>query len=319
MEAQPLVIGVDIGGTHTKIGLVNPKGACLASSRFDTPRTDFKDFLHTLKKNVDELSPQVSAHTVVGLSVGAPSVNSLSQCVISPPNLPWPEQTPLLEELKALFGLPVLLLNDADAAALGELRYGKAQGLKDFAYITLGTGLGSSFVVQGRLLEGAYGVAAELGHVCFRKGGRRCRCGKRGCLETYVSARGLKRTLLQVWGEESIHTAMTSKKIDKLKTKTIVAAAQGGDPIAKQALSQTGTWLGEALANVLNVTGSAAVFVAGGLAKSASLFLPVAQESMNAALLPALRGKIRLEASSLLDNNPAILGSAHHFFSTQKI
>ena len=314
---EALVIALDIGGTHTKAGLVSYSGKCLASERFDTPGTDFEDFMQQLQQALAPLQAE-AAEKLIGIAAAAPSVNSRSGCVHQPPNLPWPAKTALGEQLQRKFGYPSVLINDAEAAALGELVYGKAKNVQDFIYITLGTGLGAAIVANGALLEGANGVAAELGHVCFRKNGRHCHCGKRGCLETYVSATALRRTFLQLCGEESSYRSSINKKLHKLKAKSIIQAAVAGDPLAQQSLEQTANWLGEALANVINLTGSAAIFVAGGLAKSAELFFPTTKQALETELLPALRNKVELQVSGLLATNPAILGAAYHFFKTQK-
>ena len=313
---EELVIALDIGGTHTKAGLVNREGKCLLSTRFDTPSTNFQDFLKELEHSIAPLQEE-KAHRIVGLSVAVPSVN-VRGFVLSPPNLPWPTRTPLVKHLEKKFGYPTLLLNDANAAALGELAYGAAQGLTDFVYITLGTGLGSAVVANGELIKGAKGVATEMGHMCFRKSGRRCTCGKRGCLETYVSATALRRTFLQLCSEEHREHTLYSKKIGYLKTKSVIKAAKSKDPTALQAVEQTGKWLGEALANVATLTGPSAIFIAGGLAKSASLFLPIAKQALEEEIYSSLRSKVELQVSSLLVENPAVLGAAYYFFKNQQ-
>ena len=314
---EALVIALDIGGTHTKVGLVDREGKCLERVRFDTPSTTFECFMRSLTKVLSPLQ-EIAGERLVGFGVGAPSVNTRLGCVVSPPNLPWPKETPLRKHLEATFGYPALLLNDADAAAVGELAYGSAQGLSDFVYITLGTGLGSSIVANGELLQGAEGVAAEMGHICFRKNGRSCTCGKRGCLEAYVSATALARTFLQLCGEEHKTHLLHKRRIGKLKAKSVLEAAKEGDALALQATEQTGRWLGEALAGVANLIAPSSIFIAGGLAKSAALFLPAAEQTFEKELYSTFRDKVQLQVSGLLAENPALLGAAHYFFKNQQ-
>ena len=300
-----VVIGVDVGGTHTKLGAVSTSGACLNQSIFNTPRS-INTFLKTLKAHIQN----IQAHThIVGLAVGAPSVNSLTKKIEAPPNLGWGE-VPLAKCLEETFAIPIHLMNDADAAAIGEWKYGKAKGLQDLIYITLGTGLGSALVLGGRLLEGAHGISAELGHVQLIKNGRTCNCGKKGCLEGYVSARGLKRTTVSLLrkGKSSLLAQYSSKT---LTARHIIEAANRKDPLAVEAFQRTGAWLGEKLAEVVNITGCTNIFIAGGVSKGADVLLPATEKTLRAHVLVQLQDKVQISCSSLLANNPAILGAAH--------
>ena len=307
MKQVPWVIAIDIGGTRTKLALVDPSGAQLCGTAFDTPQTDLNDFLEALSVAINALRG-AKQRQIIGLAVGAPAVDRRKGRVFMPPNLPWPEETLLSELLSTIYKLPVVLLNDAEAAAIGEMAYGRAKHLRDFVYITLGTGLGAACILNGALLEGSHGIAMEVGHMCFRKNGRKCGCGKRGCLETYVSATALRRTYFELYrGEEQMlgHAKTLSAEAIALRTN---------DPFAEEAIKQTAVWFGEALANVVQITGIGSIFVAGGLAKSADLLLPVARTALEDALMPALRGQVTVEASMLLDAQPALLGAAHYFF-----
>ena len=303
-----LVASVDVGGTYTKLGLVNKEGIFASKASFSTPKNNFSSFLDELEGAFTALRAQTPSQSVIGFSVGAPSVDTLLKSVVSPPNLPWPSQTPLAQHIESRFKLPTLLLNDADAAALGEYVYGKAKKCQNFAYLTLGTGLGAAFMVEGRFLHGGFGITPELGHICFRKNGRLCRCSKRGCAETYISATGLADTFEAYRKKAGLPARSTSD------VPAILAGARAKDPLAQRACQTTGTWLGEILAHVIHITGSTSVFLAGGIVKSAETFLPHAHKSMEKQLLPSLRGKVRLDVSGLLEENPALLGAAHHFF-----
>ena len=314
MSSEDCVIAIDIGGTQTKLGLVDRKGSCLLQESFDTPPSNLSDFLVTLKSRITALKKKATHRSIIGLSIGAPAVDRLSECVVFPPNLPWPSRTPIGQLLSDEFHLPSLLLNDAEAAALGELAYGRAKGLPHFIYITLGTGLGAACVLNGSLIEGTKGISMELGHMCFRKGGRSCGCGKKGCLESYVSATALKRNFLQLYAQSPTDSLLSEASIHQLSARDIIEAAQSSDPLAQGAIQQTATWLGEALSHVVQITGITDIFLAGGLARSAKLMLPTIQQSIEEHLMPMLRSQVQVAVSSLLSDNPALLGAAYYFF-----
>ena len=304
-----VVIGIDIGGTYTKLGSVNKTGLCIGQSHFHTP-TSINIFLETLKAHIQKVIAQTHLHLqVIGLAIGAPSVNSLTQKIEAPPNLGWGD-VPLASILENYFTVPTRLMNDADAAAIGEWQYGKAKGLQNFIYITLGTGLGSALILGNHLLEGTHGIAAELGHVQLIKNGRVCNCGKRGCLESYVSANGLKRTVSGLLRKNK-SSLLVQYHTKTLTAQHIIEAANQQDKLAIEACHRTGRWLGEKLAEVVNITGCTDIFVAGGLAQGLHTILPTAKASLRAHILVPLQDKIHITSSSLLRNNPAILGASY--------
>ena len=208
------------------------------------------------------------------------------------------------------FHLPILVTNDANAAALGEMLFGDAGDLKNFVMITLGTGLGSGLVVNGDIIYGHDGFAGELGHVLVYDHGRQCGCGKRGCLEAYVSATGIKRTVYEMMAEENIESDFRKIPFSKLKPKMITALAESGDPIAIKAFERTGYLLGRALADTVAHISPARIFLFGGLAKAGKWIIDPAKKSMEEHLLPIYQDKIDIVPSALLKKNIAILGAA---------
>ena len=308
--AEKAVLALDIGGTYAKAGVFTQKGLCLATGRFKTHGRDLDTFLDSLICVATELKKSIprSKYTLCGVAAGVPSYNNRTQRVEYPPNLAWPSYTPLAELMREGLGMEsVVVLNDADAAILGEWVYGKGKASHNFGYLTLGTGLGSAFVLGGHLLQSSHGMVAEMGHICLVKEGRACGCGMRGCLETYVSATGLRQTYCE----------LISKKESpphKLSIKQIAKACQAGDPDAQMAFRKTGLWLGEALGMVGNILAPEFVFLAGGLATVSDLFIGEAKEAMNARLVKGLQGYIQIEPSGLLKENPALLGLSHAFF-----
>jgi glucokinase len=208
------------------------------------------------------------------------------------------------------FCLPTVVTNDANAAALGEMLFGGAKGLKNFIMITLGTGLGSGLVVNGDLVYGNDGFAGELGHLTVIDNGRQCGCTKRGCLETYVSATGIKRTVFELLAEENMETEFRNIAFHKLKPKMITSLAEGGDPIAKMAFEKTGYLLGRSLADSVAHISPSKIFLFGGLAKAGSWIIEPTKRSMEQHLLPIYRNKIDIVPSALLKKNIAVLGAA---------
>ncbi|MEZ5987532.1 MAG: ROK family protein [Planctomycetota bacterium] len=308
---QERVLGIDVGGTGTKLALVDREGRVgrerqLATASF----VSFEGFVAALVGELAELVQREGPVTVRGIGIGAPNGNGLAGTIESAPNLPWKGRLPLADSLGHRSGLPVSVTNDANAAALGEGLYGGAVGLDDFLVVTLGTGLGSGFVCGGELLVGATGLAGELGHVIVEPDGRPCGCGRRGCLETYASATGLVRTVRDLLAEDDRDSALRAFTPRTIEARDVDEAARDGDALALEAFAECGRVLGLALANAVAITSPAAVFLFGGLADAGERILEPTRKAFEEHLLPVYRGTVQLRLSALLDRNAAILGAA---------
>ena len=248
---------------------------------------------------------------IAGIGVGAPNGNYYTGCIEHAPNLDWKGVIEFASLLKKQFKIPAVVTNDANAAALGELLFGGAKGLDNFVMITLGTGLGSGLVVNGDVVYGNDGHAGELGHVrATDNNGRQCGCGKRGCMEAYVSATGIKRTIFELLAQENVSSDFRKIPFSKLKPKLITAMAEKGDPIAIKAFERTGFMLGRSLADTVAHISPSKIFLFGGLAKAGKWIIDPAKKSMEDHLLPIYRGKIEIVPSALLKQNIAVLGAA---------
>ncbi|WP_425392109.1 ROK family protein [Ekhidna sp.] len=306
---RKLAIGVDIGGTNSKFGIADRDGNIITQSRIKTQQfSDYISFIASLKKEIEKLH---SLDEVIGIGVGAPNANYYEGTIVDPPNLPWKGVSKFAEEVEKVFGLKCVLTNDANAAALGEMVYGKAKSMKDFVVLTVGTGLGSGIVINGELVYGKHGFAGELGHTLVNANGRHCGCGKRGCLETYVSATGIRRTVYKLLADYTDPSLLRSISFDDLSTKTITEAAAKGDKIAIEAFKYTGRVLGMKLSDFVVHTDPEAIFLLGGLSKAGDHIFTPAQENMEKYLMPLfLDKKIQLQPSGLKDDDAPILGAS---------
>lgn len=310
--ATEVVIGIDIGGTYTKFGFVDRKGNCFLDSSVNTTgHPDVNSFLDklfdTIKKNIE---PSENELKIMGIGVGAPNGNYYTGSIEYAPNLNWKGVIPLASLIKRYFDIPVAVTNDANAAALGEMMYGGAGNMKDFIVITLGTGLGSGIVVNGNVVYGHDGFAGELGHIVAVDNGRLCGCGKRGCLETYASVTGIKRTVYELLAEYNDNSDLRKIAFDDLTGKMIYEAAKKGDRIALKAFELTGKILGKNLANAIAFSSPEAIFLFGGLAGAGDLIFSPTREHMEKNLLKIFQNKVKLLPSGLQDKNAAVLGAA---------
>jgi len=310
--SKEVVLGIDIGGTFTKLGLVDRDGTILLEDEVRTTKHEtIESFIADIHSHIEQRIQQMETKVNMrGIGVGAPNGNFYSGTIEHAPNLSWKGIIPFVELMEKQFSLPAVLTNDANAAALGEMLFGDARGLKNFIMITLGTGLGSGLVVNGELIYGADGFAGELGHVRVKDNGRQCGCGKRGCLETYVSASGIKRTVFKILAEENDESAFRKISFSKLKPKHITTLAEEGDPIAIKAFEKTGFYLGRALADTVAHISPAKIFLFGGLAKAGKWIFEPTKKSMEEHLLPIYKNKIPILPSALLHKNIAVLGAA---------
>jgi glucokinase len=306
------VIGIDIGGTFTKYGIVDREGNCLAESFTNTAtHNNFDDYLKDLyeaiEKSMQFLKGQVE---IKGVGMGAPNGNYYAGTIENAVNLNWKGIVPVAEKMKKYYpGLAITLTNDANAAAIGEMVFGGAKKMKDFVVITLGTGLGSGIVVGGNLVYGHDGFAGEVGHTKIQENGRDCGCGAKGCLEAYASATGIRRTVFWLLSERMIDSELRSVSYNDLTAKMISEAALRGDKIALEAFEYTGKVLGTKLAETVAYNSPEAIFLLGGLANSRDLIINPTKKYMEDNVLPIFRNKVKILLSSLPDMNAGVLGA----------
>jgi glucokinase len=312
MAQTDIVVGIDVGGTNTRIGLVDREGRCLSEQSIVTnAHQEAKLLVARISRSIEEqYAPRRSSHVLKGIGIGAPNANYYKGTVEYPPNLAWPGVTDVVGMFKKIVPVPAAITNDANAAALGELLFGAGKGLRDFIVITLGTGLGSGLIVNGALVYGHDGFAGELGHTIVDPDGRECGCGRKGCLETYASATGICKTVFELFALRRAESALRQISFETLTAKMISDAAGGGDPIAREAFEITGKILGRKLADSVLHTSPAAIILFGGLAAAGELIFEPTKRHMEAALLNIFKGKVQLLPSGLHEANAAVLGSA---------
>ena len=310
---EALAIGIDIGGTGTKFGIVDRVGNVLFSSEIATRKhTDVNDFIDELHTELTKLIDNVGGiGRIKGIGVGAPNGNYYTGTIEYAPNLPWKGIIPLARMMEDKFKIPVVLTNDANAAAIGEMMYGAAQGMKDFIMITLGTGVGSGIVANGKLVYGHDGFAGELGHTTIIPNGRLHEgTGKRGSLESYASATGVRLTTLEILEKSTEPSSLRSVPPDQIDSKKVYEAAIAGDALAKEIFESTGTILGAALANFVMFSSPEAIILFGGLTKAGDLILKPTRESMEANLIQIFQNKVKILVSHLKESDAAILGAS---------
>jgi glucokinase len=304
-------IGIDIGGTGTKFGIVTLDGKVLYQGAIPTQAEEvFTDYIHLLSNEIRK-GLDSEKHELIGIGVGAPNANYHKGTIEYATNLRWEGILPLAKTLEDEFGVPTVVTNDANAAAVGEMIFGGAKGMKDFIVITLGTGLGAGIVSNGQLVNGANGFAGELGHTTVTYGnGRFCGCGKRGCLETYVSATGIKRTIYKLLADYREDSALRSVSFDELSPEMITKYALKGDVIAKQAFEYTGRILGTKLADTVIHTDPEAIFIFGGLSQAGDLIFNPVKEHLELNLMPVFKGRVKVISSQLQNQSAPIIGAS---------
>ncbi|HVX49901.1 MAG TPA: ROK family protein [Chitinophagaceae bacterium] len=310
---EPLAIGIDIGGTGTKFGIVDRVGNVLFSGEISTKKHKHVDtFINELHKAVTPLIEKAGGvGRIKGIGVGAPNGNFYTGTIEYAPNLPWKGIVPLAKLVQDKFQLPVVLTNDANAAAIGEMMYGAAQGMKDFIMITLGTGVGSGIVANGHLIYGHDGFAGELGHTIIIPGGRYHEgTGKYGSLESYASATGVRLTALEVLKQHDQPSLLRKIPEDDIDSKKVYDAAMAGDEIAKEIFEYTGKILGMALANFVMFSSPEAIILFGGLTKAGDLILKPTREHMEANVIQIFQNKVKILVSHLKESDAAILGAS---------
>lgn len=317
MESQkPYVIGVDLGGTNTVFGIVDTYGKIVAEDSIKTQK--YKTAEEFVEAGVACLLPLIAqrggTEKIEGMGIGAPNANYYTGAIEIAPNIAWAHDSvvPLGEMFSQKLGIPVHLTNDANAAALGEMTYGAARGMKNFIVITLGTGVGSGIVINGQLVYGHDGFAGELGHVTMVRGeeGRVCGCGRKGCLECYCSASGMARTAREMLANTDRPSLLREKNPADIESLDVSIAAGKGDELANEIFQFTGKMLGEACADFTAFSSPEAYIFFGGLCKAGDLIMKPIEESYNRAVMPIYRGKAKFLVSGLMNANAAVLGAS---------
>lgn len=311
---KPYVVGIDIGGQTSKIGIVDARGTVLTQSSIRTDKyADVNLYIDELSDAISKLASSIGGmEKIRGIGVGAPNGNYYTGTIENAVNLLWggSNAIPFAKLMKDKIGIPVALTNDANAAAVGEMTYGAARGMKNFIMITLGTGVGSGIVINGDVVYGHDGFAGELGHTTsVRYNGRLCNCGRVGCLETYASAIGVARTARE-WLETTSEPSILRSLAEQITSKDVYEAASNGDYLAIKVFEYTGKKLGEAFADFVAFSAPEAIVLFGGLARSGDLLLKPIEEHMNANLLPLWKNKVKIIFSQLKESDAAILGAS---------
>jgi len=311
---KEVVIGIDIGGTFTKYGIVDREGntyfeGSTSTENFDNVNSYLKNLHLELEKAIAEARKKEELN-ILGIGIGSPNGNYYKGTVEHAPNLKWKGIVHLADRFREYYNLPIKLTNDANAAALGEMIYGGAKNMKDFIVVTLGTGLGSGIVVNGNVVYGHDGFAGELGHVTVKPNGRRCGCGRRGCLETYVSATGIRRTLFKLMGATTFESELRNYTFEQVDSRMIYEYAKKGDPLALEAFDNTARTLGLKLADAVAITSPEAIFLFGGLTRAGEFIFDPTKKYMEENMLEIFKNKVKLLPSALTDKNAAVLGAS---------
>jgi glucokinase len=309
MENQKFTIGIDIGGTNTVSGIVTDDGECVGQTQFLTQECrTIEDFRKKLVSTITQLClNQKSYGRLAGIGIAAPAARFREGIIQSPANLKW-DSVNIVSILQQDFDVPIIVVNDSKAAAVGEKKYGKAKGMSDFIVVTLGTGMGAGIFTGGKLLEGAHDMAGELGHVIVEENGRMCGCRRRGCIETYVSANGIRRTVFELLSLRTEESELRTISYQDLTSEKVHELAKKGDHIALEVLDRTGAYLGAMLANVAVSFDPEAIILTGGVVHSGNFLIDPTIESFNKHLLAQHRAKIPVIASIFRDGEGAIVG-----------
>ncbi|MCX7832851.1 MAG: ROK family protein [Ignavibacteria bacterium] len=313
---ESVVVGIDIGGTFTKYGFVDKDGNVLNKNSIRTNEfNEFDSFIKTLYKKIQSEKPDKLE--IIGYGIGAPNANYYTGYIEEAPNLKWKGRINIVDNFRELCGKPVFVTNDANAGAIGEKEFGGAKELNNFIFITLGTGLGSGFYCDGKLLYGNTGHAGELGHTIIFKNGRQCNCGRKGCLETYVSSTGITRTVIELIksGKRSVLENFNESELD---SKKVFDAALINDEVALEAFDFTADVLALALANVSAVVSPQAIFLYGGLSNAGDLIFKPVRKYFDEYLLNVFKNSVIILPSKLPQDIAAILGAAALCFNELK-
>ncbi len=311
MSKTNVVAGIDLGGTNSIFGLVDRNGNCLTQGKVPTtPSQGAENLFLEIFNGIDDLIDNYADELeLIGVGVGAPNANYYNGTIENPVNLGWGIVN-VVKMIYEHYNLPGAITNDANAAALGEMEFGNAKGMNNFIEVTLGTGLGSGIIVNGELVYGHDGFAGELGHITVKRGGRRCGCGRKGCLEAYVSATGLRRTALTLMAKMTIHSSLRTIAPSSLTSKAVFEAAMKGDKLAQECFNYTAKFLGRALADTTAIFSPEAIIFTGGLAKAGDILFTPTKAALEESVLSVFKNKVKLIPSGLNDGDAAILGAA---------
>lgn len=313
MMEKPYVIGMDMGGTNTVFGVVDSRGNVISKSAIKTgTHTDVNLYIQDLHDEMMKLIDSAGGlDKFKGIGVGAPNGNYYTGNIEFAPNLPWKGVIPFAKLMTEKFGIPAALTNDANAAAVGEMTYGVARGMKNFIMITLGTGVGSGIVVDGKVVYGHDGFAGELGHVnVMRNNGRLCGCGRTGCLEAYASATGVARSAREILETSTKESLLRNIPIDDITSKDVFDAAIQDDEVAKEIFNFTGKILGESFSDFIAFSAPEAIVLFGGLSKAGDLILNPIKENMEKNVLSIWKSKVKVLLSELKEADAAVLGAS---------
>jgi len=308
---KKIVAGVDIGGTNTRFGLVDETGKVLSESDFRT--TDYpkiEGFVATLVAGIKKLVAAKKEYQLAGIGIGAPDANYHRGTIEHAPNLAWKGIVPLADLIKKKINIPVVVTNDANAAAMGEMIFGGAKKMKDFIVLTLGTGLGSGIVIDGKMVYGHTGFAGELGHMTVVPGGRECGCGRKGCFEAYASATGLVKTVIELMSLMRDESPLRNIPVSKLTSKKIAEAAAKKDPIAVKAMNDTAEILGFGIINAVVFSSPEAIFLFGGLANAGDMLLNPVKKYIRKNNYVLMKDTVKILISNIPENKGAVMGSA---------
>ncbi|MGM9825652.1 MAG: ROK family protein [Paludibacteraceae bacterium] len=311
---KPYVLGLDMGGTNSVLGIVDARGHVLARTSIKTQAyPKIEDYVNALYEEAMKIIEPVGGIDMFrGLGAGAPNGNFYTGNIEFAPNLPWKEVVPFSKLMSEKFGIPCRITNDANAAAMGEMTYGAARGMKNFIMITLGTGVGSGIVIDGKVVYGHDGFAGELGHTKIVRGenARLCGCGHKGCLEAYASATGVARTAREIVMNTNEKTLLRNLEPETITSKDVFDAAEQGDEVAKRIFDETGKMLGQKFADFVAFSAPEAIILFGGMTKCGHYILDPIVKSMNEDLLPIWRDKVKVMFSDLKEADAAVLGAS---------
>ena len=308
---KELAIGIDIGGTNTKFGLVDKEGNSFNEGSIKTHQYEkVEDFVKDLAEELKKIISLQKECVIKGIGIGAPNGNYFRGTIEFAPNLSWKGIIKLADLFKNYFDYPVILTNDANAAAIGEMIYGAAKNMNDFILVTLGTGLGSGFVANGEMIYGHDGFAGELGHTVVIPDGRQCGCGRKGCLEQYASATGIVKTVIEMLEYAYSDSVLKKYKTEDITSEVIYEAAKKGDKISMDAFDYTGKILGLGLANAVAITSPETIILFGGLSLAGDFIFNPTKKYMEDYLLNIYKNKVKIIPSALNDKNAAILGAS---------
>lgn len=311
---KPYVLGLDLGGTNSVLGIVDARGHVIARTSIKTQQyTDINDYVEALYTEAIKIIEPVGGMDVIrGLGAGAPDGNYYTGNIEFAPNLPWKGIVPFAQLLSDKFGVPCTVTNDANAAAMGEMMYGAARGMKNFIMITLGTGVGSGIIIDGKMVYGHDGFAGELGHtkIDHTENARLCGCGQRGCIEAYASATGVARTAREILAKTTKKTVLRDLNPEEITSYDVFKAAEQGDEIAKEIFDYTGNLLGQKLADFVAFSAPEAIVMFGGLTKAGHWIMDPVVKALNDNVMPIWKNKVKVMFSDLKEADAAVLGAS---------